>query len=241
MNIALVTVAYNGYGRFADQWLSYINKSTRKPSHVLIALGPDHGCTNHEELLEKYKELNLQFHFVDNTQPMMGPMRNAAVSETEAEWIMYLSIDDMLLPEGIEELEKHEADADYICISWESHATWKPYAPIVPHQGKTPMRLAQEFEGRGFIVNHSPYRRWLWEKEPYMNHDYPNAPFLAGCIKSGARFVHTDVPVTRYLQRLDSHAARLGRRGRKHAKEEERRKAIHWKQYCKSVILEYFG
>lgn len=240
MNIAVVTVAYNGYGKYADQWLGFIAESEKKPDHIVIALGPNHGLENHMDLVEKYKDMNVQFHLCESTKPLMGPMRNQAVNEVDTEWVMYLSIDDQLLPHAITEFEKHEDEADYICISWESHATWKPWAPIAFHQGKTPERLATEFEGRGFIVAHSPWRKWLWDKEAYMDHDYPNAPFLAGCVKNGARFVHTDVPCTRYLQRLDSHAQRLGRRGRHHADQAERKKAIHWKQYCKKVILEHY-
>ena len=241
MNITLVTVAYNGYGKFADQWLKAISCSTILPEQVIIALGPNHGLENHEELHARHPKLKIHFHFCESTKPLMGPMRNQVMNHVETEWVQYLSIDDTLMPEAIQEYARLEDQADYICISWFSIATWKENAKPAFHQGKTPMRLAKEFEGRGFINAQSPFRYWLWKKESYMNHDYPNAPFLAGCVKSGARFVHTDVPCTIYLQRLDSHAQRLGRRGKAYRDEKERQKAIHWKQYCKKIILEHFA
>lgn len=240
MNITLVTVAYNGYGKFADQWLGFIAQSYIKPTKVIIALGHEHGLKDHMALIDKYKELDIQFHFCESVKPEMGPMRNAVVNEAETEWIQYLSIDDMLLPNAIGEFERVQADADYICISWESKAMWKPHAPIAYHEGKTPARLAKEFETRGFIVGHSPFRKKFWDMTPYMNHDYPNAPFVAGCIKNHARFVSIEVPCTRYLQRKDSHAARLGRRGKAHAIEEERQKARYWKKHLQDTMREYY-
>jgi len=240
MNIAIVTVAYKGYGKFADQWLGFINQSLIKPKKIIIALGQDHGLKDHNALLEKYKHLDLQFHFCENLKPLMGPMRNAAVNMAETEWVQYLSIDDQLLPNAIGEFESLQDGADYICISWESQAQWKPLAPIAYHLGKTPERLATEFETRGFIVGHSPFRKKFWDMESYMNHDYPNAPFVAGMIKNGARFISTETACTRYLQRKDSHAARLGRRGKKFAVEGERQQARKWKKYLQDTMREHY-
>lgn len=240
MDIALVTAAYNGYGRFADQWLGFIAESSVLPAKVIIALGPKHGLKNHEKLFAKYPQLNLQFHFCEKTEPLMGPMRNQAVSEAETEWVQYLSIDDQLLPEAIEEYARLEKDADFICISWQSKAQWKKEAPVVFHQGKTPETLAKKYDTRGFINAQSPYRRRFWLMEGYMNHDYPNAPFTASCIKNGARFVHTDVPCTRYLQRLNSHAKRLGRRGVRFQVKSEKIQANYWKNFLKKTMREYY-
>jgi len=240
MNISIVTVAYKGYGKFADQWLGFIEKSHIKPTKVIIALGKDHGLEDHNALIDKYKGLDLQFHFCESVRPEMGPMRNQAVNQVETEWVQYLSIDDMLLPNAINEFEAIAVESDYICISWESQAQWKPLAPIAYHEGKTPERLVREFEGRGFIVGHSPFRKKFWDMESYADHDYPNAPFVAGCVKNGARFTSIPEPCTRYLQRLDSHAARLGRRGKKFAVETERQEARKWKQYMKKTMLDYY-
>lgn len=240
MNISIVTVAYNGYGQFADQWLGFIAKSHIKPTKIIIALGYKHGLVDHMALIDKYPELNIQFHFCEKIKPEMGPMRNAVVNQAETEWIQYLSIDDMLLPNAIGEFERVQADADYICISWESIATWKTHVPIAYHEGKTPERLAKEFDTRGFIVGHSPFRKKFWDLAPYRNHDYPNAPFVADIIKNRGRFVAVETPCTRYLQRRDSHAARLGRRGKALADEGERQKARYWKKYLQDTMREYY-
>lgn len=243
MNLAIVTCAYDGYGKFVDQWLDSIEGLNKRPAHVVVALGRDHGMSaSLESVLAKYSRLNLQFHFTD-AKPLMGPMRNAAVGQTETEWVQYVSVDDAVLPNEIDEFEKYETNADYICISWLSQPQWYKKgeeAPMGYHRGKTPQTLVQKYNGRGFIVGHSPFRKKFWDMEPYMNHDYPNAPFVAGMVKNGARFVATAEACTIYQQRLDSHAARLGRR-RETKIETERRKAIYWKQYLKQTMLEYYS
>lgn len=239
MDITIVTIAYNGYGKFVDRWLEWVAASNTLPAKVIVALGPKHGLKDHNALIDKYSQLNLQFHFCESTKPLMGSLRNQAVNEAETEWIMYLSVDDLLLPAAIDEFARLEKEADYICISWESQAVWNKNAPTLFHQGKTPETLARKFGCKGFIVAHSPFRKKFWLMERYMDHDYPNAPFISGCIRNGARFVKTDVPCTRYLRRQDSHAARLGRR-RGSKVQSEKDQANHWKAEFQRTMREFY-
>lgn len=240
MNIGIVTAVWNGYGKFIDQWLRAIDELETKPSAITIALGKDHGLTKAEEshLAEKYGHLGVKLVHTD-AEPLMGPMRNAAVEATNTEWIMYLSVDDVILPRAIDIFERYEKDADYICIMWESVATWRRGAKVITHKPKTPEEMALLYNGKGFIVGHSPFRRSFWEKHPYKPHDYPNAPFVADLVEAGARFVKTDEPCTRYLRRLDSHAARLGRR-KETLDPIEKGWANRWKNNMQKRIRKYY-
>lgn len=238
MNIGIVTTAYNGYGRFARQWLEAIDKLKTKPTMVTIVLGHEHGLLDAESLEKEYKHLDLKI-VRTVREPLMGPMRNVAVENTPTEWIMYLSIDDVILPGAIDELAKYEKDADYICIKWQSVATWRKGAKILTHNPKTPREMALKYNGKGFIVGHSPFRRSFWEKHPYQPHDYPNAPFIGDLVEAGARFVKTEEPCTMYLRRLDSHAARLGRR-KSTLVLAEKKKANHWKINTERRIRRYY-
>lgn len=244
MNIALVTTAYNGYGRFADQWLGFIAEMDPKPTRVVIALGPDHGLTPTDlsNLYEKYSEIlpDTCFVMVPNEKPLMGPMRNWAVRSAHTEWVMYMSIDDKIYPWAIKEFEKYENDADYISISWDSENMWQRNSNTTLHKAKTPQEMAELYHGKGFIIGHSPFRRSFWEKHPYADHDYPNAPFVADMVESGARFVKTEIPCTCYLRRLDSHAARLGRR-RGTLDPKEKSQANRWKNNMQRRIKKYYG
>ncbi|MEQ9135752.1 MAG: glycosyltransferase family A protein [Thalassobaculum sp.] len=232
MNIGIVTIAYNGYGRFLPQWCRAIAELTRLPAAVTVALGKDHGATP-EMIAEARRHVPiLQIVDAGDTPSTMGAMRNVAVEHTAAEWIMYLSVDDAILPHAIEEFERYEHQADYICIRWLTRGLGKKEIEHVP---KLPIEMATKYRGRGFIVGHSPFRRRFWEKAPYEPHDYPNAPFLASMVENAARFVRTERPCTVYQRRSDSHS-----RGILFKSRTEKRKAIHYKREMQRRIVGYY-
>lgn len=241
MNIGIVTTVYNGYGKFCRQWLEAIDQLETKPNMVTIAAGKNHGIEDAQSLLQDFGHLNLLI--VTNTEipALMGPMRNLAVQYTQTEWIMYLSVDDVILPGAIEELSKYEGEADYICIKWLSKATWNPRARTMIHNPKTPEEMVIKYNGRGFIVGHSPFRKSFWEKHPYKEHDYPNAPFVADMVEAGARFAKTEEPCTMYLRRIGSHAQRLVKRGGVDERDpQEKRLANRWKNNMQKRIRKYY-
>lgn len=215
MDIGIVTIAYNDYGKFVPQWCKSISELSIKPSKSTVVLGRDHRFTkyHHAEALEYLPNLNIIEH---KSIPNMGKLRNVAVINTETEWIQYLSVDDIILPWAIEEYKKFEEKADYIVIKWQSIATWEVDPPVFEHLPRLPVEMALNHRGKGFINNQSPYRRSFWHRRRYQEHDFPNAPFLADMVEQGARFVRTERPCTMYLRRLDSHCGKnLGRRNKK--------------------------
>lgn len=243
MDLGIVTIAYGGYGQFLPQWCKSISELDIAPSATTVVLGQRHGLTGKDKaeslrLLPGLKIIN------DRSGPTMGRLRNLAVQHTDTEWIQYLSVDDIILPWAIDEYQRYEADADYIVIRWKSRATWNPEAPEYDHTPRTPYEMAKKYDGRGFLVNHSPYRRSFWARRPYMLHDYPNAPFIAGMVELGARFVRTERPCTVYLRRLDSHCGRnLGRRqldGKKRTVPAEKRLARYWRADMQRRICNYY-
>lgn len=229
MNIALVTIAYNNYGQFIDQWLGFINNSTLKPKEIVVVLGVNHGCENPQKLTKKYSRLPIKF-IETKSAPTMGRYRNLAVKHTSTEWVMYLSVDDMLLPDCLSEVAKVEAQADYVSLSWIVRGLGLPDAVKI---AKTPQDC-RENNGKGFILGHSPFRRSFWQKIPYENHDYPNAPFIIGMLKQNARFVKILKPGTVYLRRPDSHSKTV-LQGENKIKS-EKRKAVFYKKQLEDYI-----
>lgn len=235
MDIGIVTIAFNGYGRFLVPWCKSICELYSSVSTATVALGKNHGVT--DEILREARETIYLDVIEAPDLETMGSLRNLAVEATDTEWIQYLSIDDIILPWAIEEYERYSNRSDFICISWQSEATWKN-AGRLTHTPKTPIEVAKTH--KGFINNQSPYRRWIWERNPYMNHNYPNAPFIAGAVELGARFSKTKRPCTVYLRRLDSHCGRnLGRRGSSKIPS-EKKQAIYWKNDAKKRIIAYY-
>lgn len=228
MNIAIVGIAYNGYEQFIPQWLKAISESKTKPREVVIAI------TDQYQPDPAHQDIYPHKYAIQSKKPTMGSMRNTAIAETTSEWIMYLSIDDVILPDAIDEFKRLEKNADYICIQWIVRGLGLPdmiKKSPTPHEYY--LKKRKGLKG-GFIIAQSPFRRTLWQNYPYPNHDYPNAPFLSNCITQGARFVKTDIPCTIYQRRPDSHSKAVL------ILPEERQRAIREKSKLEYNMKRYF-
>lgn len=203
MNIGVVTIAYNSYGRFIRQWCDAISQSTVKPDQVTVLLGMAHGAT--VEDIKYCRELlpGIVIKKFDQARPM-GFLRNIAISNTMTEWILYLSIDDILLPEAIRHYNfvVNKTGADFICAQWITRGLGMSEDL---HKSPHPAEMAERY-GKGFIVGHSPYRRIVWEKTRYEDTDYPNQPFVGAAVANGFVFAKATRPGTVYLRRPDSHS-----------------------------------
>lgn len=235
MDIGIVTIAYNGYGRFLPQWCKFISEMSKQPTAATAVLGKDHGLTPEQQSECLRYVPYLKIVEAPKARQLMGVLRNVAVKHTHTEWVQFLSVDDMILPFAIEEYEQFERDADYICIQWLTRGLGRREQL---HISPLPEAMAAR-GGKGFVIAHSPFRRWLWKKAPYEKHDYPNQPFLASCVTNGARFIQTERPCTVYLRRPDSHA-RTVLRGR-NADIQERKQARHHKKRMEDTISEYYS
>lgn len=205
MNISLVTIAFNGYGRFVGQFLAFASNMSPKPSEVVVVLGKDHGCKDIELLKCIYPGVKIVKY---DTTPTFGKLRNIAISKTKSEWTWFVSVDDKPEQDAIRTFKKvlQKEDADYICAQWFTIGLGLKQQL---HRSPTPPQMAElmnKGRGSGFVIPHSPFKRWLWEKHHYSNTDLPNYDFLLYCVLSGAKFVKGDKPTTTYLRRPDSHA-----------------------------------
>lgn len=203
MDITLVTIAFNGYGRFLGQFLAYASNLSPKPKEVIIVLGKDHGCEDIELMELVYPGVKIIKY---NKEPTFGKLRNIGIGKAETEWIWYIDIDDQPMPDAIETFSRVSDNADYICSQWDTVGLG---FPRVTHYSPTPKEMAERVASGtrgGFIVPHSPFKKELWEKSPYKDKDLSNYNFLLNCVLNGARFVKGDKPTTTYLRRSTSHA-----------------------------------
>lgn len=172
------------------------------PNEVIIVLGHNHGCTDLKALREWYPKVKF---YTYRKKATFGKLRNLAISKTKSEWCWFVSIDDRPMPNAIKTFNK-ASEGDYICSQWYTIGLGEP---LRIHKSPTPEEMAEQLQARkkgGFIIPHSPFKKWLWEAHPYKNSDLPNYDFLLHCVLSGAKFVKADKPTTTYLRRPDSHA-----------------------------------
>jgi hypothetical protein len=177
-----------------------------KPAEVVVVLGKEHGCKDVALMKSIYPGVII----VKYPKPAsFGKLRNIGIAKTTSEWTWFVSVDDKPMPDAITTFERalsEKGEADYICAKWYTIGLGKP---LMEHRSPTPIDSAirmQSGKGMGFIIPHSPFKRFLWQKHKYVHTDLPNYDFVLGCVNNGARFIQSDIPTTTYLRRSDSHA-----------------------------------
>lgn len=207
MNIGIFTIAYNGYGRFAHQWCESIAVSTVMPTQATLALfGDKHGLS--DKMATDCKRILPCLNIVHcDKHVSIGADRNKAVEETQTAWVMLLDADDALCPNGLEEIKKHaNANIDVIAVAYAEDkldGSTKIHFP--------PERITDEnlFLWQTYWVSpYSPFRRSLWEKTPYVDGEFPNAPMVFSFVRNEARWARTDIPCARHIRRENTHSTR---------------------------------
>lgn len=232
MNIAIVTIAFNGYGRFLPQWLAFVSSMTVRPTEIVVVLGKDHGCEDIELLKSLHPYATIIEH---NKQASFGYLRNIAIANTTAEWTWLVSVDDKPISDAISTFNAVKDNADYICSQY--YVTEAGKRTII-RVSPTPAEMAVQLRntGRaGFIVPHSPFKRWLWEKHEYKDSDLPNYDFVRHCVINGARFAKGYKPTTTYMRRHDSHSRTTLKR------HDVMAEAVRERGKLEMTILEYYG
>jgi len=222
MNIGIVAIFYNGYGKFIPDLCRSISKLTVKPTAVtLAAFGSSHGLENPEKCLDLLREVkDAKIVYFDDFKNM-GTARNEAIKITDTEWIMYISADDEILPTAIEEFGKHQ-DADVISIAYRVRNENGSEFVCNPRLPDKEMIFDKDFyfQSTGdWLVNYSPFRKSVWEKTPYIDSDYPNAPFWIDCAIQNVRFERVEVPCVIYKKHQESHSKKMTPFNKKEAKQ----------------------
>lgn len=233
MTISLVSIAFGGYGRFLGQFLAFASNMSPKPSEVVVVLGKDHGCQDLALMESIYPGVKI-VHYTKG-KPTFGKLRNIGISKTTSEWTWFVSVDDKPMPDAIKTFKRaiKDQDADYVAAKWYTIGLG---LPLTEHTSPTPQESYERLrdgEKMGFMIAHSPFKRWLWEKHRYKNTDLPNYDFILHCILNGGKFVKADKPTTTYLRRPDSHARTKLKYIQKAANEEKKR--------MQDGIIEYYG
>lgn len=199
MDIGITTVVYNGYGKFMDRFIKSIIALDPQPTVVTIVLGKDHGVQ------EKYAWPNNVFIVWCEEEDNLGRLKNFAVLHTKAEWIMGMSVDDEILPWAIKEFAKHEQGADIIVSSY----IFMSDKSICMHPKiSNEVLLSEQYylKGGNYMHGSTPFRRALWEKRPYHEHDCFNTLFWIDCAGDNVSFAHTDIPCLVYNNWEGSHS-----------------------------------
>jgi glycosyltransferase involved in cell wall biosynthesis len=210
MNIGIIVVAHSGYTKFLPRLCRSIKEMTIKPSQVTFVVDKD-----------IKPKLDVPVKIIKGKYPM-GTARNLAIENTPTEWIMYISADDIILPNAIEELSKYK-DADVVSIPFEvqNRKERNLYDPgkVLKNKIFSEYFYCSRFNQHPFYIAFSPFKRSVWEKVKYIDHDFPNAPFWIDLALNNVKFANAKNPCAVYIMRKKSHSNSVKHDERKKLKE----------------------
>ena len=203
MNIAVFTIIYNNYGQFFKTWYECVMNQTIKPSEIICVLGKDHGVEN----IEDYEDVR----FISVDSNIMGTLRNKGLKNSTSEWLLYFSVDDILLPNALEEIKKH-SDKDVVCLRYKDiRVNCKALDSKSAMFSKRDIKNWRNNAVPGYIA----YKRVINDIEvTYEDIEIPNYPFLFLLASINATYIDTDNICAEYKRRLKGHGHTSGANGR---------------------------
>ncbi len=206
MNISIITIIYDGYGKFFDDWLKSILKQTVKPKEIVVVLSRAHNVK--KEIPDKIDGIKIKV-IHEPKRLSMGELRNLAIKAATSTWFISLDIDDILTPNAIEEMSKYSKKADAILLTYYKKFNGKrtvehtPFPDVnKPKEWRTLYKKAS-----GYVA----YKRKFKHQIPLcVDSDFPNFPFLIQADMLGMKFVRTKKACAVYRKReMKSHSANI--------------------------------
>jgi hypothetical protein len=218
MNIGICTSFYNGYDKFLPRWAKSIAALKTKPKFVSVYASGPYDHKNTKEAMDILQRAGIQFIFDFSVyHSSMGRARNAAVENCNSRWIMYLDVDDTILPDAIDIIAKYENKACVICTGLKVAGKKKKFI-------YTNTTRKSILSGKHGSSSHSVYKKNLWHKAPYIEtNDYIEQPFWLGLAQARASFIGTKEICTIYHSRSDGHNRSMTQEQKKEARAQFKR------------------
>lgn len=217
MNLGIVTSFYNGYDRFLPRWARSVSRMKPKPAYVTMYASGPYDRENKRIAIELLTRAGIKHIFIESREHRcMGYARNHAVRNCLTEWIMYLDVDDTILPNALAIAARYEDKADVLCTGLKIIGDRK-HRSLIYADTTRELILA----GKHGSSSHSIYKRAIWEKAPYIEtNDYVEQPLWLGFAQAGASFVGMKEVCTVYHARKDGHNLSMTREQRDEAKKQ---------------------
>lgn len=174
VSVAVVTTCVGKpYHEFLSQWIRAVLKLERKPDEIVISTDlikeeiwlPD-GLVRYVPVTEESKSGHWAFSV------------NEAIAVTSSDWICKIDVDDLILPHALNEIDVCEADVYCFGIKIDDRDR---YATLLTAEAILATDDPQ-------IFSNSPFKRWVWEANPYEDMFYEDALFWYGAAIEGATF-----------------------------------------------------
>lgn len=180
MTVGICSVAYGEtYHRFLIEWSQAVAALEKQPTVVTII---------HDGVSQEIKDA------VNDCVPVMWVedhtttytvhpqfLVNTAISFTKCDWIVKLDADDLILPHALNNLS--QVTADVVNFGYRINER-----DVVSH----PVTAQQVLQrSHNPISSCSPFRRWLWERNPFRDMLFDDWGFWVEAAREGATFAAT--------------------------------------------------
>lgn len=193
MDITVYTIVYNQYGKFLKQWITSIEEQVVQPKEIIVVLGENSGVDKKE-----FKNIK----FIDYNSSVMGTLRNVAIKEIKTEWMLYFSVDDVLLPNAISEIATKSIDNDAVALKFIEKGEFDFEKESAFFKNIREVLSWKKTNIPGYVA----VKRKINNKiNYYIEDEIPNYPYLFQLYLKKAKGSSTNNACAHYLKRKDGH------------------------------------
>lgn len=177
MSVGVVAVAYGDtYRAFLPRWMRAMTMLEQKPQQIMVVTDDVPDCIARLGDVYLSSVIFKQAHGTFERHPQY--LVNEGIAALQTEWVCKMDMDDIIFPHALNGL--HDCLADVYMFGIQLGEKWLPAHHVT---AKDVLRA-----NHNMIFSGSPFKRWVWEKQPYRDMICEDWMFWIDAAKNGARF-----------------------------------------------------
>jgi len=185
MSIGLVTVAFHDtYRADLQGWVDAVDQLQRQPDHVVIVTD----AFTYEivyaldTLRPKVTIVTSKPDYLHHPQVLV----NQGIAHLNTEWVCKMDVDDRIYPHALNRVEATTADVYMfgIRLTVNDEHRGDMFANVTTSDN---IRTSND----NLVFSGSPFRRWVWEANPYRDMIFEDWAFWIEAAKAGAEFTQS--------------------------------------------------
>lgn len=177
MSVGVVAVAYGDtYRAFLPRWMRAMTMLEQKPEQIMVVTDDVPDCIARLGDVYLSSVIFKQAHGTFERHPQY--LVNEGIASLSTDWVCKMDMDDIIFPHAFNGL--HDCLADVYMFGIQLNDKWLPAHHVT---AKDVLR-----SNYNMIFSGSPFRRWVWEKQPFRDMICEDWMFWIDAAKNGARF-----------------------------------------------------
>lgn len=177
MSVGVVAVAYGDtYRAFLPRWMRAMTMLEQKPEQIMVVTDDVPDCIARLGDVYLSSVIFKQAHGTFERHPQY--LVNEGIASLSTDWVCKMDMDDIIFPHAFNGL--HDCLADVYMFGIQLNDKWLPAHHVT---AKDVLR-----SNYNLIFSGSPFRRWVWEKQPFRDMICEDWMFWIDAAKNGARF-----------------------------------------------------